>query len=178
MAVVDRWVEVTDERSVRNLRQEARAFQEEVEASVAERAASSRTLRDVLIDFGKQGSSIRLEAGSRTLSGRIEHVGSALVRIVTAEGRRVDVALSTLSGIRRSPDPGLPQSVTTGHPGSMTARLREAVQAVESVHIERATGETIEGTVVAVLESAVEVRTTLADWVVPIDAIVWLWRLP
>ena len=34
----------TDERSVRRIRQEARSFQEDVEASVAELAASDRTL--------------------------------------------------------------------------------------------------------------------------------------
>ncbi len=177
-ATYDRWVGVTDERSLRHLRQEARAFQEEVEASAAQLAASNRTVRDVLIDFGKQGSAIRIEAAGRSLTGEIEHVGPTLVRIITAEGRRVDVAFGPLSGIQRSRVYGAPRSVTTGHPGSLIARLRESVQTAELLHIERVSGEAIEGSVVAVLGSAVEVHTTLAEWVIPLDAIIWLWRLP
>ncbi len=189
-----RWESVTDERSVRRIRQEARSFQEEVEASVAELAASDRTLRDVLVDYGKQGFELRVEVTGHYLVGRIEHVGKTVLRLVLSEGRKVDMVINHIVGIRRVGSEVLAGEVTTGHPASMIARLREAVQTQELVHVERVSGEAIDGRVVAVLDTAVEivsgrtqsnsVRSAGAghsgadvQWLVPIDAIVWMWRL-
>ncbi len=183
-----RWGSVTDERSVRRIRQEARSFQEEVEASVAELAASDRTLRDVLIDYGKQGFELRVEVVDRYLVGRIEHVGKSVLRLVLSEGRKVDIVVEHIVGIRRVGSELLPGEVTSGHPASMIARLREAAQTQEMVHIERVSGEAIDGRVVAVLDTAVEIESgstragagqsgATVQWLVPIDAIIWMWRL-
>ncbi len=167
---------MTDERSLREIRQEARSFQEEIEASVAELAASNRTLRDVLIDYGKQGYELRIEAGGRSLVGQIEHVGASILRLRTSEGKKVDISTDALTGIRQMSAVLRSGAVTTGHPGTMIARLRESVQTEESVHVERVTGEAIDGRVVAVLDSAIEIETAGAQWLVPIDAVVWVWR--
>ncbi len=194
-----RWESVTDERSVRRIRQEARSFQEDVEASVAELAASDRTLRDVLIDYGKQGFELRVEVADRYLVGRIEHVGKSVLRLVLSEGRKVDIAIEHVVGIRRVGITVLPGEVTSGHPASLIARLRESVQTQEMVHVERVSGEAIDGRVVAVLDSAVEIESGRApansvrsgsansmnsgpngatvQWLVPIEAIIWMWRL-
>ncbi len=182
-----RWECVTDERSVRRIRQEARSFQEDVEASVAELAASDRTLRDVLIDYGKQGFELRVEVGDRYLVGRTEHVGKSVLRLVLSEGRKVDIVIEHIVGIRRVGSDVLPGEVTSGHPASMIARLREAVQTQEMVHVERVNGEAIDGRIIAVLDTAVEIESDSSQakgmksnglqWLVPIDAIIWIWRI-
>lgn len=167
---------VTNERHIREIRQEARLVQEEVEATVAELAASERSLRDALIDYGKRGYEVRVEAGDRAVVGRIGHVGSTLIRLATSQGRIVDIAIAMIVGVRRLPGAPRPGVVTTGHPGSMIARLREAVQTHELVHLERSGGEELDGRVVAVSKDALELESTIGTWLVPVEAILWLWR--
>lgn len=143
-------------------------------------------MRDVLVDYGKQGFELRLEAADRHLVGRIDHVGKTVLRLVLSEGRKVDIAINHIVGIRRVGTAALSGEVTSGHPASMIARLREAVQTQETVHLERVSGEAIDGRIVAVLDSAIEVearssqtkgaRSTELHWLVPVDAIVWMWR--
>lgn len=158
------------------MRQEARLVQEDLEASVAEHAASDRSMREVLIDYGKAGYRLRVEASGRSIVGQVEHVGTTLVRLATVEGRKIDIATPSIVGIRVDVGIRSPGSVTTGHPGSMIARMREAIQTEEILHVERQSGESIAGQVVAVLAEAVEIQAAGALWLVPLDAICWVWR--
>lgn len=167
---------MNDDRSLRELRLEARVFQEDLEATVAEHAASDRSMRDALIDYGKAGYRVRVEANARSLVGQIEHVGTSLVRLATVEGHKIDIATPAIAGVRVDVGIRTPCSVTTGHPGSMIARMREAIQTDEVIHIERQSGESVDGKVVAVLAEAVEVQAAGALWLIPLDAICWIWR--
>ena len=74
------------ERTIRQLRVDARALQEDAEQAVAELARATRTLRDALLDHARAGASMRLELASATIVGRIVHVGDDVVRVVSPDG--------------------------------------------------------------------------------------------
>lgn len=167
---------MSDDRILRQIRQEARELQEEIEASVADFAASDRTLREALIDYAKLGHEMRIELAGRVLVGYVEHVGAQIVRLVTNEGQRVDVVLDAVAGIRVAGDALRPGTVTSGHPSTLLARLREAVQTQERLHLERRSGEALEGQVIAVLDVAIQLRAGSVTWLLPMAEICYLWR--
>lgn len=168
---------MTDDRALRQIRQEARLLQEELEDAVGDFAASERTLNDALIDYGKLGNLLRVEVSGRSVVGHVEHVGVDIVRLATAEGRRVDIQVGVIGGIRVSGGEVRPGAVSTGHPGTLLARLREAVQTQETIHLERRLGESIDGRIVAILDVAIEIEAQSVTWIVPMGEISYLWRV-
>lgn len=125
------------ERRVRELRQDRRARQEELEAVVAEADAAGRTLGSALRDHGERGDRCTVELGPHRLVGVVTHVGDDVVRLVDLDGRSRDVAVDRIALVARQSAGRAAHAVGSGHPVTLLARARELVVAGGRVEIGR-----------------------------------------
>ncbi len=139
----------------------------------AELERSTRTLVDVLVDEGRQGSDVRLETLAGEVAGRIGHVGGELTTIDT-DGGAVAVGLDTVTSLSITREGDSVHRVTRGHPESLLATMRELVNSGAMVEVGRPSGLPIAGTVVAAGPSHVELETIAGACFVPVHAICWV----
>lgn len=160
------------ERTIRRLRADARAQQEDAEAVVAELAMASRTLRDAVLDHARCGRIIRIDLGDASLSGTVVHVGAELVRIVGSDHVPVDVVLRAVSALRVSGSDQGPATVSTGYPDTLLARCRELVQSNARLEIGRSLGPPVIGELVAATGTHLEIdAASYGQWLLPLDAV-------
>lgn len=171
------------ERELRRLRLDDRERREEIEAAEAELAAGTRSLCDALVDLGRSGRIVRLDAVDRSRSGRIVHVGEHVVTIRHDAGDDELVSLDHVEGIRsvdetspvaralRSDDP-----VRYGHPHSVVASLRSFIGA--PVRIERRSTPSVTGRVEGVSDAVAVLRgPDAAELLIPLSSVVSIWQV-
>ncbi len=163
------------ERAVREARVERRDEQRMVESTVAEREASGQDFGSLLFGLGSQGIDLMVEMQDRQLVGKIVHVGSDLIVVESIGGERYDVAVSAITGLRATRGEARPGAVSTGHPNTVTARLREALATGEAVSISRQFGNPMGGTLQGVSEGHVQgVDHNGSYWFLPIGMVTWV----
>lgn len=165
------------ERTIRRLRIDARADQEDAEAAVAELSRAVRTLRDALLDHARSGATMRVEVGESSFGGRVVHVGDDVVRVVVGDQPAMDIAVSAIDGVFVSAEPSGPVVVSSGYPKTILARCRELVQGNAEVEIGRRALPAIAGLLMAVSATHLEVAPTGGGvWLVPIAEVAWVAR--
>ncbi len=166
------------ERTIRQLRVDARAMQEDAELAVAELARATRTLRDALLDLARAGSPIRLEVADAMLAGAVVHVGDDVVRLVRPDRGVVDVAISALAGVQAEAATSGHATVSVGYPASLLARCRELLQVNAHVEIGRRTRPPVLGALQAATPTHVEL-SAVGDvtWLVPLAEVAWVRRV-
>lgn len=162
------------ERTIRRLRVDARAMQEDAEAAVAELAMATRTLRDAVLDHARSGATMRFEVGAAGLSGRVVHVGGEVVRLVVADGPPIDIALDAVSLIRVSNGVAGRATVTTGYPDTLVARCRELVQSNARVAVGLRAGPTVSGGLVATTSTHLELDSPSGVSLIPLVSVAWI----
>ncbi len=181
-----------DDSTTRRWHLEWRQRQEEVEDAEAALAGSTRTLRDLFVDEARRGRSMSVHLPGRVVAGRIVHVGVDVVGVDDGRLGRLVAPVSAIEVVHVG-EPSTPGVVTTGHPGTLVAAARSAVQGRSVVEIATGTAGTTTGrlrTVSAdhlVLDTAPASnqqpirrsgrrtdRTVDAEIVVPLRSIVWL----
>lgn len=171
------------ERTLRRLRQEARARLEEIEAAEAERELAGRSLADELHEWALRGAVLAIEVANQVVRGRICHLGATVVEIDTGETRTL-IGVDRILAVWDQGELGLgvsaetaprPGPWTTGHPGSLVARLRELVGTGHEVVVGRSGAEALQGAVMAASEHHVRllIRRTRTV-VVPLNVITTL----
>ncbi len=139
----------------------------------AELERSTRSLVDVLVDEGRQGSNVRLETLAGDVEGTIDHVGVELTTIDTGGGA-VAVGLDTVTALSVTREGDSAHRVTRGHPESLLATARELASRGATVELGRPSGLPLAGTIVAAGPSHVELETIAGACFVPVSAICWL----
>ena len=166
------------ERVVREVRQEVRREREFAEAAEAEHDASTSSFPVALMGLGSQGVELMIELPDRQLVGRICHVGSELVTLENLGGERFDIATWAIAGVRLTRGQARPISVSTGHPGSLVARLREVLVSQEAVALSRRIGAPMSGRLRACSETHVEgVDHNGSHWLLPLPMITSIARI-
>ena len=156
-------------------RQEQRAERESMEGAVAEHHASTQQFPAALTGLGAQGAELMIEMPDRQLVGRVVHVGSELVSIVNLGGERFDLAMWAIAGVRIMNTERQPATVSSGHPNSVIARLREAVVSGESLTVSRRFGAPMAGQLRACSDTHVEgVDHNKSFWIVPLPMVTWV----
>lgn len=165
------------ERTIRQLRVDARAMQEDAEEAVAELAKATRSLRDAILDLARSGAELRLELAVTTFTGRVVHVGDDVVRIARTNRPLVDVAISALSGVHASQGCAGHASVSTGYPATLVARCRELLQGSAGVEVGRRSLVSVVGELRAATATHVELSTAKGgSWLIPLDEVAWVER--
>lgn len=164
------------ERRVRELRQDRRAQQEELEAVVAEADAAGRTLRSALRDHGERGDRCFVEVGPHRLVGVVTHVGDDVVRLSDLDGRSRDVAVDRIALVARQTAGSVVHRVGSGHPLTLLARARELVVGGGPVEIGRVDGPgTLVGRLVAATATHLELdRGASGPALLAWPAVAWL----
>lgn len=164
-----------DEREVRRLRLEARANLEEAEAVVAEVAAASRTMVDILGDLGRLSVPLAVDIPGRQVHGVIVHVGNEVARLETPGGGVFDIAVAAIAGVRSSGQSRGPVQISNGHPATMIARLRELTADSERVTMGRYFGTELVGTLIVAGVNHVQLEDIQSKmWFVPVAAVAWI----
>lgn len=166
------------ERTIRQLRVDARAMQEDAEGAVAELARATRSLRDALIDLGRTGVDVRVELAGKNVVGPVVHVGDDVVRLVRVDRRVVDIVISAIGGVHATPVLAGHATVSTGYPATMLARCRELVQAGAGVELGRRRHDPVVGELAAATSTHVELVTSRSGVaLVPLAEVAWVERL-
>lgn len=165
------------ERTIRRLRSDSRADQEDAEAAAAELSRAVRSLRDALLDHARSGAEMRVEVGGSSFVGRVVHVGDDVIRIVVADQSPMDIAVSAMSAVFVSGESSRPVAVSSGYPATLLARCRELLQVNAEVEIGRRSSPPIAGTLMAATATHVEVAPAGGGvWLVPIVDVSWVLR--
>lgn len=166
------------ERAAREARVERRDEQRMVESTVAEQEASGQDFSSLLFGLGSQGIDLMIEMQDRQLVGKIVHVGSDLIIVQSIGGERYDIAISAITGLRATRGEARPGAVSTGHPNTVTARLREALANGETVSISRRFGTPMGGTLQGVSDGHVQgVDHNGSYWFLPIGMVTWVTKI-
>lgn len=166
------------ERAAREARVERRDEQRMVESAVAEREASGQDFGSLLFGLGSQGIELMVEMQDRQLVGKIVHVGADLIVVESIGGERYNVAISAVTGLRATQGAARPGAVSTGHPNSVTARLREALANGETVSISRRFGTPMGGQLQGVSDAHVQgVDHNGSYWFLPMGMVSWITTL-
>lgn len=166
------------ERTIRQLRIDSRAMQEDAEVAVAELARATRTLRDAILDLARSGADMRVELVGATFAGRVVHVGEDVVRIARTDRPLVDIAISAISGVHALPGDAGPATVSSGYPATLVARCRELVQASAGVEVGRRGLAPTAGLLVAATATHVELATVNGGTsLIPLAEIGWVERV-
>ena len=166
------------ERTIRQLRVDARAMQEDAEVAVAELARATRSLRDAILDLARNGSELRLELVGATFSGRVVHVGDDVVRIARVDRPLVDIAISAIGGAHAAPSGAGQVAVSTGYPATLVARCRELLQASADVEVGRSGLAPVLGELRAATATHVELATADGGtWLIPLAEVAWVERV-
>ena len=166
------------ERTIRQLRVDARALQEDAEVAVAELARATRSLRDAILDLARNGSELRLELVGATFSGRVVHVGDDVVRLARADHPLVDIAISAIGGVHAAPAGSGMAAVSTGYPATLVARCRELLQASAEVELGRCGLAPVFGELRAATATHVELATSNGGtWLIPLAEVAWVERV-
>ncbi len=166
-----------NDRELRRLRLEAREQLEDAEEAAGELAAATRSLRDALLDEGRQGFVVQVEVGGTEIVGRVEHVGDELVRVCSPDGARTAIVLDAIQAVRVVRRDGHASLVSIGYPQTLSARLREWVQVGAAVEVGRRSGAPTRGRLRAVTPTHVElVDGEHVAWLIPLSATAWAKR--
>jgi len=166
------------ERTLRQLRVEARQLQEDAEAAVAELARATRSLRDAILDLARNGSELRLELAGTSFTGRVVHVGEDVVRLARSDRPLVDVAISAIGGAHAASSSVGQVAVSTGYPATLVARCRELLQASAGVEIGRRSLAPVVGDLKAATATHVELATPSGGvWLIPLAEVAWVERV-
>ncbi len=160
-----------ESRVARRLRLEAQEQASDTELATAAQHAASLNLSEALADQGERGNLVRLDVDGRPFVGRIVHVGLDLCTIRTSEAH-FDLALPLVRSVSAVDGERAPRVVSTGHPGSMAARLRELAVAEVSVCLGLLGGTERHGAVFAVATD--HVALVRPEGLVPLTAIAWI----
>ena len=167
------------ERTIRQLRVDARSMQEDAEVAVAELARATRSLRDAILDLARNGSELRVELVEATFSGRVVHVGEDVVRIARPGRPLVDIAISAISGVHAASSSIGQAGVSTGYPATLIARCRELLQASADVEVGRRGLSPVLGELTAATATHVELGTANGGvWLIPLAEMAWVERVP
>lgn len=166
------------ERTIRQLRVDARAMQEDAEVAVAELARATRSLRDALLDLARNGSELRLELAGATFNGRVVHVGEDVVRLARIDRPLVDISISAISGVHAADSSAGQAAVSTGYPATLVARCRELLQVNAGVEIGRRGLPPVLGELKAATATHVELETAAGGvWLIPLVEVAWVERV-
>lgn len=166
---------LADDKELRRLRLEARANLEEAEAAVAEVAAASRTMTDIIGDLGRLGVPVAIDIPGRQIQGLIVHVGTEMTQLRTAGGDVFDIAVAAIGGIRSSGESLGPVKIGKGHPETMIARLRELSVSQERVTMARFFGGELVGNLMVAGVNHVQLEDIQSKmWFVPIASVAWV----
>ena len=167
------------EIELRRLRLEAREQLEDAEAAAHELAVSLRTMRDVLLDEGRQAHVVKVDVANLEIVGRVEHVGDSVVRLCGADGRRTTIALDAVDGVRVVREESRAVLVSVGYPATIEARLREWVQVQAMIEVgRRNVAGTLLGRLRAVTPTHIELApTATVGQFVPLAALAWVRRV-
>lgn len=172
------------ERELRRLRLADRERREDIEASEAELAMATRSLPDALVDLGRVGSVVRLDAVDRSRSGVIVHVGAGVVTVRSDAGIDEVVSLGHVEGVRpvgAVPLGSLPslssgEPVRYGHPHSVVAFARSLIG--ETVRLERRSTPPVAGRIDGVSDDLVLLGGTDGlQRLIPLASVVSICRL-
>ncbi len=164
-----------DEREIRRLRLEARANLEEAEAAVGELAAASRTMTDIIGDLGRLAVPVVLDIPVRQIHGLIVHVGTEVIQLETPGGEVFDVAVAAIAGVRSSGHSRGAVQISTGHPASMIARLRELSAASQRVTVGRYFASELVGTLLVAGVNHVQLEDNQSKmWFLPASSVAWV----
>lgn len=163
------------EREARIARAEYREEREAMESAVAEHHASTQQFPAALAGLGAKGVELMIEMPDRQLVGRVIHVGSELVSIENLGGERFDLAMWAIAGLRVLKAEARPSTVSSGHPNSIVARLREAVVTGQPLAVSRRFGPPVAGRLHACSDTHVEgVDHNDSFWIVPLPMVTWV----
>jgi len=163
------------ERIVGEMRAEQRSHLEDVEEAVAESEAAATTLDLRLMQLGNRAVEISAEVADRQIRGRVAHVAGEVVTIETIGGARFCLHLDRVLAFRFVDMPGETRGVTSGHPATIIARLREMWTASERCTIGRITGPAVLGDLRAVTDGHVELVDPQGNnWLIPLETIAWI----
>lgn len=147
-------------------------MREDEEWSAADLDAAQRSLVEALAVAGANGNDVVIDTAAGRHRGRIVHVGESVIGLTSVAAGRVDLAIEHVVGAIVSRRPGTATSISTGHPRTLTARLREAVQSEEVVELQRIDSSAVRGQVNAVATDHVVMCVGGDDVFVPLAAIV------
>lgn len=147
-------------------------MREDEEWSAAELDASQRAFDDALVAAAQTGHEVVVDTAAGQRRGRIVHLGEDLIGLVSIAGGRVDVVMDHVIGVVVSRRPGAAATVSTGHPRTLVARLRQGVQEQRPIIAERIDASSVRGVVAAVAVDHVVLRSREDDVLVPLAAIV------
>ncbi|MBT8240330.1 MAG: hypothetical protein KJN63_03805 [Acidimicrobiia bacterium] len=163
------------ERIEQEMRLEQRAHFEDVEEAVSETEAASTTLDLRLMQLGTRSVEVVAECADRSIRGRVTNVARDVATIETIGGARFCFHLDRVLAFKFIDSPGETRGVTTGHPATMIARLREMWNARERCTIGRVSGHAVLGDLQAVTESHVELADPQGNsWLIPMQTIAWI----
>jgi hypothetical protein len=165
--------------ALRQMRIDHREMRDELSTALDESERAGRTLDEVALEYLYRGDSIRVAVGERSWTGTVVHVGPEIMILRVPAGAEVDLAYEAVTSIRvveRARSGG--RSVTSRHPETMLARLRELANSTEEVEIG---GPRLQpgclGRIEIVARTHVEFRSTDgAEWILPIAEIGYLIR--
>ncbi len=161
-----------EERRARELRLIGREMREDEEWAAAELDAAQRSFAEALAAAATTGHDVTIDTVAGSRRGRIVHLGEDVIGLASVIDGRVDIAAQHVLGVAVSRRPGSAASISTGHPRTVVARLREAVQDERTVILERLDASTVRGVVAAVGIDHVVVRSGEDDVLVPTEVIV------
>jgi len=166
------------ERTIRQLRVDARAMQEDAEGAVAELARATRSLRDAVLDLARNGSELRVEMSQATFTGRVVHVGEDVVRIARSDRPLVDIAISAIGGVHAASSSAHQAAVSTGYPATLVARCRELLQSSADVEVGRRSLAPVLGALQAATATHLELRAVNGGvWLIPLAEVAWVERV-
>lgn len=166
---------LSDDRELRRIRLAARANLEEAEAAVAEVAAASRTMTDIIGDLGRLSVPVAVDVPGRQIHGVIVHVGAEMTQLETPGGDVFDIAIKAIGGIRSSGESRGPMKIGRGHPSTMIARLRELAVNQERITLARFFGGEVIGHLMVAGINHVQLEDNQSKmWFVPVDSIAWI----
>ena len=167
--------EAEAERDLRRLRQELRQDAEDLEAIAVESSDSQRALIDALVDAGMDGQEVLIDLPQRQIVGSVVHAGESVFSLETLAGVTLILVAEQVTGVRVGTKRGGSARVERGHPRSLLAALRAAVQDEQPVVIERTWSAPVQGVVEAVSTTHSQIREASgARWYVPLSAVVAL----
>lgn len=163
------------ERIMGEMRIEQRSYLEEVEDAVAETEAASTTLDLRLMQLGNRAVEVAAEVADRQIRGRVIHVAGNLATIETIGGAQFCFHLNRVMAFRFVDTPGETRGVSTGHPATLVAKLREMWTAGDRCTVGRITGPAVLGDLQAVTDRHIELVDPQGNnWLIPLETIAWI----